>query len=241
MVTKLALFPCDLDATTGVPTVRTADKLEVMINPATYSRDYKISYGEDAESEGEPIGVTSPYTKFSSYKNESVKFELVFDATGVVSLVPPNLEIGGPNGVSVEMPSVDDQITELKNVVYDYDGSAHQPNVVHLQWASFTFYGRLSSMAVSYTLFRHTGEALRAKVNLDFVSYMSPVEEAELADKTSPDLTHLVEVKAGDSLPLLCQKIYGNSAYYIDVAKANGLTDFRKIRPGTRLNFPPLR
>lgn len=239
-MTKLALFPCDLDDD-GVPTVRTSDKLEVAINPQKYQRDFKISYGQTAAEEGEPMGATSRYTKFSSYQQETVNFVLVFDATGVVSLVPPTIGIDGSNALSIEMPSVDEQIDELKSVVYDYVGNEHQPNVVHLQWANFTFYGRLASMSVDYTLFRQTGEAIRAKATLSFVSYMSPVEAAELANMTSPDLTHLVEVKAGDSLPLLCQQIYGSSAYYLDVAKANGLTNFRKIRPGTRLNFPPLR
>jgi nucleoid-associated protein YgaU len=45
---------------------------------------------------------------------------------------------------------------------------------------------------------------------------------------------------AGDTLPLLCARIYGDSSYYTDVARFNGLADVRSLRAGQRLHFPPL-
>jgi hypothetical protein len=39
----------------------------------------------------------------------------------------------------------------------------------------------------------------------------------------------------------MCNSIYGSSAYYIEVARANGLTDFRDLVVGSQLLFPPLR
>jgi nucleoid-associated protein YgaU len=47
-------------------------------------------------------------------------------------------------------------------------------------------------------------------------------------------------VRDGDTLPLLCERIYGDPGYYIDVARFNGLVHFRCLEPGTRLHFPPL-
>jgi nucleoid-associated protein YgaU len=41
-------------------------------------------------------------------------------------------------------------------------------------------------------------------------------------------------------LPLLCQKVYRDGSYYMQVAKANHLASFRDIKPGTQLVFPPL-
>jgi hypothetical protein len=38
----------------------------------------------------------------------------------------------------------------------------------------------------------------------------------------------------------MTDKIYENPNYYIDVAKANGLTSFRKITAGTKIFFPPV-
>jgi len=48
-------------------------------------------------------------------------------------------------------------------------------------------------------------------------------------------------VKAGDTLPLLCHRVYKDSTYYLDIARINGITNFRNIRPGMRLKFPPLK
>jgi nucleoid-associated protein YgaU len=53
-------------------------------------------------------------------------------------------------------------------------------------------------------------------------------------------LTHSRIVKSGDTLPLLSKEIYGNSAYYLQLAQANNLDDFRNLQPGQEIFFPPL-
>ena len=63
--------------------------------------------------------------------------------------------------------------------------------------------------------------------------------EAE-SNKSSPDLTHVIEVRAGDTLPNLCNKVYNDPSYYMQVARVNNLSDFCRLVPGTRLVFPPL-
>jgi len=47
-------------------------------------------------------------------------------------------------------------------------------------------------------------------------------------------------VKAGDTLPLMCYLIYGDPKYYLAVAEANGLGNFRSLIPGMAIVFPPL-
>jgi nucleoid-associated protein YgaU len=75
---------------------------------------------------------------------------------------------------------------------------------------------------------------------MKFVGFMS-TKEAEAKNQTSsPDLSHLVEIKAGDTLPLLCHRIYGDPAYYLQVARFNGLKDVNRLTAGARLHFPPL-
>jgi nucleoid-associated protein YgaU len=61
-----------------------------------------------------------------------------------------------------------------------------------------------------------------------------------LEDAQSPDVTHLRTVMAGDTLPLMCFRIYGDSRYYSEVAKVNNLDHFRRLQPGEALMFPPL-
>lgn len=226
MVTKLAIWPCSIDDN-GTAKKKNSGKFEVMLNPSGYSQEYKIAYsggGHDGNKK-KPLGLSAPEPRYSSTKSRDVQFDVIVDGTGVC----------GPG------PTVSTQIAKLRNMLFDYDGSTHQPPFVYLVWGDFSFTGRLDTMKVEYTLFKPTGEPLRAKIHLAFLSYTGPAEEARLANKTSPDLTHLVEVQAGDTLPLLCYRIYKNSDYYLDVARSNGITNFRDLQPGTKLHFPPLR
>lgn len=233
----LTITACTL-ADSGNLSPQAAKKFEVMINPSGFSHSHSISYSESTKDSSsgttkktKPLGQVSTESKFSTYGAEKVSFDLVIDGTGVVNLPIPG----------IGSPPVKDQIKQLKEIAYDYQGTEHEPNIVQLLWGPFTFYGRLESMSLDYTLFKPSGEPLRAKVKLSFIKYMSKTEQAKRSNKTSPDLTHIVEVKAGETLPLLCYRIYKNPSYYADVAKVNNLVNFRYIQPGTKLHFPPLK
>ena len=58
-------------------------------------------------------------------------------------------------------------------------------------------------------------------------------------DNHSPDLTHYRIVKKGDTLPMMCFLVYGDARYYLQVARANKLINFRKLNIGDELFFPP--
>lgn len=255
MITKLKISKCTIGTNGPEASTDTADQFVVMLNPSKYKQDYEISYSDDCTGEI-PQGTAKRTPNFVYAGKEGLKFDIVIDGTGVAGNLEALKEsaMSAANVVGSALnraePVFDDvsdvhevykQIEKLKALVYDYDGDKHQPNIVQLLWGNLTFYGRLTSMSVEYTLFKPTGYPLRANVGLGFIEYTSVVQEQALANRQSPDLTHLVEVKAGDSLPLLCFRIYQNSAYYLEVAKSNGITNFRDIKPGTRLNFPPLR
>lgn len=233
MVDKLKITPCTLDDKGSVSGTKDADAFTAMLNPSSFKHDKSISYvgmsKEDIEGGAVPQGTSAATPRFKNTGNEQVSFSLIIDGTGVV---PPSKDNAG---------SISDKLKALSKVVYDYDGSSHEPNVVELVWGSFSFHGRLTSMSTDYNLFMPTGDPLRANVSLSFTDYTSINEEALKANKSSPDLTHSIEVKAGDTLPLLCHRVYKNSAYYLEIARVNGITNFRNIRPGIRLLFPPLR
>jgi nucleoid-associated protein YgaU len=63
--------------------------------------------------------------------------------------------------------------------------------------------------------------------------------EAKTANRNSPDLSHMVEVRAGDTLPLLCHRIYNDSSYYPEVAKINKIINMQTLTPGNQTPFPP--
>lgn len=204
-----------------------AGSFQVWINPAQYTRTYRVCYN-DRQAQGSPGG--SP--DFNRTLADTVNLELVFDGTGVVAGLLPGLP--PTDGVAA-------QVDAFRKLVFDYDGKIHSPRFLQLVWGTMLFRCRLSEFEVSYTLFKPDGTPLRAKVKATFVAYTAEVELAKLARKSSPDLTHVRTVREGDTLPLLCREVYGSGAWYPRVARANGLPGFRDLPVGTRLIFPPLR
>ena len=219
----LTISPCTVDAAGNISLDNSKAKFEVMLNPSGYSHGLTIK-----SNKKETLGQSGGESKFSAVSPETVSFDLVIDGTGVV-----NPDAGSPD--------VKTQIQQLRDVVYEYDGTEHAPNHVRLLWGSLILFGTLETMSMEYTLFKPSGEPLRATVKLSFTGSMSKEEESLRANRSSPNLDHVVEVRAGDTLPLMCYRVYKDSSYYPEVARVNNLVDFRILDPGARLHFPPLR
>ncbi len=200
----------------------------VWINPASYSHQYQICY-TDPQAQGSSGG--SP--DFNRVPSDQVGFELVFDGTGVVGSPLPGVLPTFNDGIS-------GQIDAFKKLVFTFNGNIHSPNYLKLVWGTLLFKCRLKSLALTYTLFKPDGTPLRARAKADFIGFTDEVELAKQANKSSPDMSHLVTVSQGDRLPLLCYRIYGTSDPYLEVARVNGLTDFRRLEAGRTLVFPPL-
>jgi nucleoid-associated protein YgaU len=216
---KLKLTQCKVSKDGKIEVVD-GSSFEVMLNPASYNSKYSISYNDD-----KAIGKSASNLKFTVIKPQDFSFDIIFDGTGVVDQ---------------SAPAVKDQIRGLRDI-FAYSGDEHQPPVTRVLWGTLIFFGCLTSMSVDYTLFKPSGEPLRAKVALAFKEFMSQKEESLKFDPKSADLTHVVEVRAGDTLPLLCERIYKDSGYYTQIARLNNINNFRDIKPGIRLFFPPLR
>lgn len=216
---KLSISPCDIR--NGDPKPRRGEAFELSLNPSSYSLQDSIRY-----SGTRTIGQIGSESRFGAIEPSTVSFDFMIDGTGIV---------GEPGDDDVRA-----QLHKLKDIVYEYEGKNHEPNVVRLLWSRFIFFGRLMSMRTEYTLFSPDGNPLRAKVALAFKSFMSAKEEERRAKKSSPDLSHRVTFRQGDTLPLLCFRIYNDSAYYQEVARYNNLANFRDIAPGTEIAFPPL-
>ena len=120
------------------------------------------------------------------------------------------------------------------------NGTIHEPNFLKVEWGDLIFSCRLGSVDISYTSFNRDGTALRAELDVNLLSDQDVKKRIAKENKSSPDLTHSRIVKSGDSLPLLTKEIYGSSMYYLRVAQANNLDDFRNLTPGQEIFFPPL-
>jgi phage tail protein X len=208
---------------------REVGSFQVWINPAEYSHVYRVCYN-DRQAQGS-AGASPDFDKVAS---DEVTLQLVFDGTGVVPGPVPGLPFLAPDGVA-------GQVEAFRKLVFSYDGNIHSPRFLRLIWGTMLFSCRLADLSLSYTLFKPDGTPLRARAEARFLGYTDPVELARMSRKSSPDLTHVRTVREGDTLPLLCWEVYGSSAWYPRVARANGLAGFRDLPAGLRLVFPPLR
>ncbi|QZE14374.1 hypothetical protein K4L44_00270 [Halosquirtibacter laminarini] len=213
-ITKCVVADNGSISTTGEP-------FQVMMNPDTISCSREISYPQQ-----QVVGQSQPTKKFCRVSENNFSFKIVLDATGVV---PGTYD------------SVADQIRKLTTLIAEYQGDKHSPNVVRVAWGeSFKCNAVATKYDVSFTLFAPDGTPLRAVVDLSFSKYITAKQASTEAGRSSPDMTHYIEVKAGETLPMLCERIYGSSQFYLDIAKINHLTTFRNIKAGTKLLFPPL-
>jgi hypothetical protein len=206
---------------------QTGSPFTVWINPASYTHDFTICY-----SDRQAQGSNGPSPEYNRVGQETISFDLLFDATGVI---PPPIP-----GTPLPSDGVAGLIEAFVALVATVNGTIHRPNYLKLSWAQLQFQCVLSKLNINYTLFKPNGTPIRAKVAVTFLSFASEKQLAAEANMTSPDLTHIVTVVAGDTLPALCHRIYGSSTYYLKVAAHNRLIGFRNLKPGMRLLFPPL-
>jgi hypothetical protein len=206
---------------------RKIGKCELQINPETLSHNHQISWKEYKNI------TTDTTIKLETLNPQTLSFAFYIDASGM-----PLGDDDPPKKYKIK--SVADKIKEFKELAFSLNGTIHSPNFLKVLWGGFEFRCRLNKLDIEYTLFKPSGIPLRAKVSVAFTEYLSEDAILKLQNKQSPDLTHARTVIAGDSLPLMCHRIYGDSRYYLAVAEVNGLRDFRNLKPGMRIIFPPL-
>ncbi len=200
------------------------DEFTLPINPENYSRNLKIKH-DNSQAPGK--GGNDP--KFKATESEQLKLDFTFDNSGTVQ------------GNHLDGTPIPTQIKDFLKVVYQIESEKHDPLFLKISWGSFfVFDCKLSDVSINYTLFNPSGEPLRAKLSATFLQYCEKTEQTRKDDKRSPDLTKVRQVKEGDSFPLMTYNIYNSNDFYLQVAKANNLTSFRKLNAGQELIFPPI-
>ena len=195
------------------------------INPADFKHSYGVQYDKT-----KTVGDAATDPKFASVDDERIGFSLVLDGTGVVP-VPEN----------GQREDVKAQMKKLNAVVYEYVTLKKEPPYVRLLWGTLIFFGRLESISAQYTLFKPSGDPLRARVELSFIGAMSKKESLLVSNRQSDAVQKQVTVREGDTLSLLCQDHYGSdSDYASEVARYNNLPNLVNLKPGTQLLLPPV-
>ncbi len=226
-MTKLKITRCEISGGDIVPMSGDDNIFNATINPSAFSRKYKTRFsGVDHDT---AIGKSKPVPKYDRSDPEELSLTITLDGTGVV-----------PDAADT---TVTDQLEQLRNVAYSYDGDNHEPNPVEIEWGDglSDFQGRMTGLDVDYSLFQSDGTPLRATVKMTFIEALTEEMEAKESKDKSPDLTHILQVREGDTLPLMCQRVYKDVSKYLEIARFNDLDGFRDLQPGTLLRFPPMR
>ncbi|MDR4892528.1 MULTISPECIES: CIS tube protein [unclassified Chryseobacterium] len=211
-----------------------------LINPTGFSFTRKNEYNTTQEP-----GASATDPKYINAAPQSLQLEFLFDGTGVTEANSGNKLINKiKEGLGKRNPfskkAVEDQLAEFYVATGNYNGSIHKPYNVIIIWGEFEFKGVLTEFTIDYKLFNNDGTPLRAVGKATFAGAVSKELAARTVKTSSPDLTHKRTVQAGDTLPLMTERIYGDSKYYLEVAKVNNLVNFRQLKPGQELFFPPL-
>jgi hypothetical protein len=241
-MTIQAFLPANPDGTMDLSEAE-EDKYTVLVNPESYSVSYRVNY-ERAPA----IGNTSSEAKYANTSPPTLNFEFLFDGTGVIPMSSGPLDgvpiAGAIAGAITDLldGEEDDVMAQLRKFirVMEYSGEEHQPRVIQLSWGKLLFVGVMSELTVDYKLFKPDGTPLRAIAKAAFDGTIDDKLREQVEGNSSPDLTHSRTVTEGDKLPLMTQKIYRSPHHYIGVAKANKLYNFRNLRAGSQLDFPPI-
>lgn len=230
----------------GVATTNPDLIYDALINPETYKIKLKIEYTPERPAPGN----TAVNQQFVSALPPDLQLDFIFDNTGVIPM-PLEGIAGALSGIPVagaiagaiagaEKYDILDDISKFKKILYDIDGDTHAPRTVQLVWGTLLFTGILVSLDFNFKLFKPDGSPIRVIATAAFSGTVEDDLRVALEQKNSPDLTHVREFKNGDTLPLMSYKIYGDPGYYLEVAKANKITNFRDIKPGAKIFFPPV-
>ncbi|NER21526.1 MAG: LysM peptidoglycan-binding domain-containing protein [Symploca sp. SIO1C2] len=224
----------------------------VMFNPESYSLKYVNQH-----SKYQGINTTGRTPQYSLSQPEELSLTLIFDGTDVTNYLTSQSRLGGigntalntlgtavsvgPFSRLVGQTDVYKRVQEFLDLTVKLNGKTHEPNFLEVVWGDLIFNCKLQTVDVKYTLFTRSGQPLRAELGVVFIGSISDKKRVRGDNLQSPDMTHVREVKNSDTLPLIAQEVYEDSAYYIQLARANNLNSFRQLKPGTTIKLPPIK
>jgi nucleoid-associated protein YgaU len=205
-----------------------------LVNPSTYTERFAIQYNED-----QAPGNGGTELRYNGQLPHDWDFELLIDGTGVVKEASAlSISLIG----DVDPVDVTAEVAKLKSVTVDINSDIHRNPYLVVSWGTRdVFKGSLTSLDLNYKLFKPDGTPLRVIATVKLRGWVTHEERIRNESLQSPDITHERIFKASDKFALMSHRIYNDSQYYLDVAKANGLNSFRRIQVGRKLKFPPVK
>lgn len=173
--------------------------------------------------------------------NRTLTVDLVLDATGAS---PAGGFIGaGLSKVAKALKGVDVLIAAFFATTTLPDPISHVPNHLKVIWGAGLFFEcRLTDSTVTYSLFGRDGRPLRASIKAVFEEAPTKLSLAKIKNFfSSPDVTKEYVVLAGDTIYNIADRFYESESFYLQIAEANDLKNYRRLTPGMKLILPPVQ
>ncbi len=233
---KLTILGYTKDDFSGTPIAFTA-----MYNPTSLS----IQRGQKTAEKDSPESPVNPIQVLSS-NNSSFSVELFFDGTGASTSGGIAGAIGAVAAAeALSGKLVTNAIDKFFEATLTMDNASHDSRFLEVIWGDgFYFPCKLTSATSNYLLFNQDGNPIRATINVSFVQTPSDKVAPNLGGKKSsfqsPDITKTHLVVAGDTIYNIAKNEYENESFYLQIAEANDLKNYRRLIPGQTLILPPI-
>jgi hypothetical protein len=191
--------------------------IPLRFNPSEYQLQKSNTFAEI----GIP-GLESPPIQFVRGAAEKLSLELLADTSDTLEDVREKY------------------VNKLRDLMR-LNAELHAPPIVAFSWDTQVFKGVLESLNIAYVLFSPDGIPLRAKLSVTLKEYRPAAVQFRESPTLSPDFDKSFVVRRGDTLSGIAAQVYRDPARWRDIARANGIVDPRRIRPGDALRLPSLR
>jgi nucleoid-associated protein YgaU len=212
------LIDAAVSALGGGPSAGGGDTIEVPFNPKEYTIEQSNTYAEI----GVP-GLEAPILQFVRGNTEKLSFDLLIDTTEL-----------DPGSAKRDARIMANKILQLARV----DGERHAPPICKFEWGGEVIEGVIESVRRQFLLFDQSGIPTRITLSIGVKRYRSLKEQLGTMNRRSPDRTRTVVVVAGDTLPAIAFRAYGDDTLWRPIAEHNQLADPARLVPGTVLELP---
>ena len=191
--------------------------IPLRFNPSEYQLQKSNNFAEI----GIP-GLESPPIQFVRGAAEKLSLELLADTSDTLEDVRKKYV---------------DKLRDLMRL----NSELHAPPIVAFSWDTQVFKGVLESLSIAYVLFSPDGVPLRAKLSVTLKEYRPAAVQFRESPTFSPDFDKAFVVRRGDTLSGIAGQVYRDPSRWREIARANGIFDPKRIRPGDTLRLPRLR
>jgi hypothetical protein len=199
------------------------ETVRCMFNPHEYTLTKQNQW-----TRGETKGRNIPSLKFSQGGSQTLKLQLFFDTYAEGSDVRQHTD------PLWRMMMVNSDKTNQRN-------NKSEPPTVSFEWGGLEFLAVITNMSQKFALFLQDGTPVRTTVEVTLEQFTDAEDHPRQNPTSGGGEAHKIRiVHAGERIDLIAFEEYGDAAQWRRVAKANGLTNPLRLRPGQRLSIPPL-